>query len=70
MGSAAERKGDYLNDFHLKMAKFRSRICAWLVISVPNHSTVVEREVVSWEQCEDRVLDGPASGEKGSKGRN
>ena len=26
--------------------------------------------VESCDGCEDRVLDGPASGEKGSKGRN
>ena len=42
-----------------------------------------EKDGVAWEgptaycshflslgPCEDRVLDGPASGEKGSKGRN
>ena len=27
-------------------------------------------ESLALRQCEDRVLDGPASGEKGSKGRN
>ena len=31
-------------------------------------TTVLYVAKVEW--CEDRVLDGPASGEKGSKGRN
>ena len=31
---------------------------------------LVEWAVELNPECEDRVLDGPASGEKGSKGRN
>ena len=40
---------------------------------LPNHATSdgsADVGAIQWLQCEDRVLDGPASWEKGSKGRN
>jgi len=34
------------------------------------HAVDCKLQGLDSERCEDRVLDGPASGEKGSKGRN